>query len=193
MQIRTDYLHSVEKNSLLNINLPSPIYLTLKITICLLQTQSNMKSEPQMRFQYLLNLIHKFKAESQITEMLQKDIIRPSNSLWTPVTIPNIDEIFGKVGACQYFSTLDLAKGFHQIEIQLRILTYAFWFERSSATFQRLINNVFGDYKNKICLVYLDAIIVFSSPLEEHLESIKEIFKRSKRRILSCNWMSQNF
>lgn len=34
--------------------------------------------------------------------------------------IPNIDDILGKLGRCQYFTTLDLAKGFHQIEIDDR-------------------------------------------------------------------------
>ncbi|XP_055850313.1 uncharacterized protein LOC129914890 [Episyrphus balteatus] len=31
--------------------------------------------------------------------------------------MPNIEEIFDKLGRCQYFTTLDLAKGFHQIEM----------------------------------------------------------------------------
>jgi len=28
-----------------------------------------------------------------------------------------MDEILGKLGKCQYFTTIDFAKGFHQIEI----------------------------------------------------------------------------
>ncbi|XP_039969682.1 uncharacterized protein LOC120781526 [Bactrocera tryoni] len=31
--------------------------------------------------------------------------------------IPNMDEILGKLGKCQYFTTIDLARGFHQIEM----------------------------------------------------------------------------
>lgn len=31
--------------------------------------------------------------------------------------IPNIDENLSKLGRCQYFTTIDLAKGFHQIEM----------------------------------------------------------------------------
>jgi len=30
--------------------------------------------------------------------------------------IPNLNEILVKLGKCQYFTTLDLAKGFNQIE-----------------------------------------------------------------------------
>lgn len=31
--------------------------------------------------------------------------------------IPNMDEILSKLGRCNYFTTIDLAKGFHQIEM----------------------------------------------------------------------------
>lgn len=31
--------------------------------------------------------------------------------------IPNISKLFGKLGKCTYFTTLDLANGFHQIEV----------------------------------------------------------------------------
>lgn len=31
--------------------------------------------------------------------------------------LPNITEILDKLGKCQYFTTLDLASGFHQIEV----------------------------------------------------------------------------
>lgn len=31
--------------------------------------------------------------------------------------MPNIENLFDKLGKCNYFSTLDLAKGFHQIEV----------------------------------------------------------------------------
>lgn len=31
--------------------------------------------------------------------------------------IPNIDDILDKMGRAMYFTTLDLAKGFHQIEV----------------------------------------------------------------------------
>lgn len=107
--------------------------------------------------------------------------------------IPNIDEILGKLGTCQYFTTLDLAKGFHQIEIDgqdvhktafnvenghYEFLRMPFGLKTAPATFQRLMNNVLKDYINKICLVYLDDIIIFSASLEEHLDSLTKIFKR---------------
>lgn len=107
----------------------------------------------------------------------------------------NIDEILEKLGRCQYFTTLDLAKGFHQIEIcqkdipktafsveggHYEFLRMPFGLKTAPATFQRLMNNVLNDLVNKVCLVYLDDIIIFSTSLKEHLESLTKVFKRLK-------------
>lgn len=40
------------------------------------------------------------------------------------------------------------------------------------------MNNLLQDYINKICLVYLDDIIIFSTSLQEHMNSIRLIFAR---------------
>lgn len=107
--------------------------------------------------------------------------------------IPNIDEILDKLGRCQYFTTLDLAKGFHQIEIEeedihktafsvegghYEFLRMPFGLKTAPATFQRLMNYVLRDYINKICLVYLDDVIIFSTSLQEHINSLKLVFNR---------------
>lgn len=105
--------------------------------------------------------------------------------------IPNIDEILDKLGKSMYFTTLDLAKGFYQIEVEesdvhktaftvegghYEFLRMPFGLKTAPATFQRLMNTVLKDYINKICLVYLDDIIIFSTSLQEHIESLKLIF-----------------
>lgn len=107
--------------------------------------------------------------------------------------IPNIDEILDKLGKCMYFTTLDLAKGFYQIEVDpedvhktgfsvegghYEFLRMPFGLKTAPATFQRLMNNVLKDYINKICLVYLDDIIIFSTSLDEHINSIRLIFAK---------------
>lgn len=91
--------------------------------------------------------------------------------------IPNNDKILDKLGRCQLLTTHDLAKGFHQIEIEdsdihktvfsvegghYEFLPTPFGLKAAPATFQRLINNILKVYINKICLVYLDDIIIYS-------------------------------
>lgn len=176
---------------------------------------------------YRYPYIHKEEVKKQINEMLNKGIIKPSNSPYSaPVwvvpkkmdasgrkkwrividyrrlnevtvddkyPIPNIDEILEKLGRCQYFTTLDLAKGFHQIEIDGRdthktafsvenghyeFLRMPFGLKTAPATFQRLMNNVLNEFINKICLVYMDDIIIYSTSLQEHIDSLNKIFKR---------------
>jgi len=106
-----------------------------------------------------------------------------------------MDEILGKLGKCQYFTTIDLAKGFHQIEMDTKsIPTTAFstkhghyeysrmpfGLKNAPATFQRCMNFVLKDLINNHCLAYLDDVIVYSTSLNEHLDSLRKVFEKLK-------------
>jgi hypothetical protein len=52
----------------------------------------------------------------------------------------------------------------------------AFGLTNAPGTFQRTMNNILQPVIEKICLVYLDDIIVFSKSAEEHVENLKTIF-----------------
>lgn len=82
--------------------------------------------------------------------------------------IPNIDGVLWKA---QYFTTLDLAKGFHQILVDKKdqkktafstpfghyeYARMTFGLKNAPATFQRLINSILREYINKMYVVYLD-------------------------------------
>lgn len=41
-----------------------------------------------------------------------------------------------------------------------------------------MMNEVLHDYDYNICVVYLDDILVFSTSLQEHINSLRKIFKR---------------
>jgi len=125
--------------------------------------------------------------------------------------IPNIDGILDKLGRAQYFTTLDLAKGFHQILVReedrkktafstplghYEYVRMPFGLKNAPATFQRLMNTILKDYINKICVVYLDDVLIFSTSLEEHLQSIKKIFDTLRKWNLKvqfdkCNFLSR--
>ena len=51
------------------------------------------------------------------------------------------------------------------------------------ATYQRLMEQCLGDLNMKICAIYLDDLIIFSSSLEEHLERLDRVLNRLKE----CN------
>lgn len=53
-----------------------------------------------------------------------------------------------------------------------------FGLKNAPSTFQRLMNEILSDLVGKYCLVYLDDIIVFSSSLQEHIESLDRVLDK---------------
>lgn len=107
--------------------------------------------------------------------------------------IPNINDVLDKLGNCHYFTTLDLASGFYQVEMDpadikktafnvehghFEFLRMPMGLKNSPSTFQRVMDNVLRDLQNVICLVYLDDIIVFSVSLQEHMVNLEKVFQR---------------
>lgn len=107
--------------------------------------------------------------------------------------LPNITDLLDKLGKCQYFTTLDLASGFHQIQMEEKdiektafstenghyeFLRMPFGLKNAPATFQKVMDGILRGIQNEKCLVYLDDIIIFSTSLQEHLERLREVFKR---------------
>jgi hypothetical protein len=113
--------------------------------------------------------------------------------------LPNITEILDQIGQCQLFNVIVLASGFYQIPLEQssRELTafstnqghwhfkhMAMGMRTSSATFQRLMNNVLAGIIGIKCLVYLDDIIVYGKNLRDHNNKLKDVFERLKEHNL---------
>ena len=107
--------------------------------------------------------------------------------------LPNIEEILDQLGRSRYFTTLDLASGFHQIKIKRKDrpktafstshghfewIRMPFGLKNAPATFQRLMNAVLSGYQGLQAFVYLNDIIIYASDLEEHRKRLKNIFQR---------------
>lgn len=109
--------------------------------------------------------------------------------------LPNITDLLDKLGKANYFTTLDLASGYHQIEVHRDDISKTafnvenghyefkrmpFGLKNAPATFQRVMDNILRGVQNEKCLVYLDDIIIFSTSLEEHMQNLKAAFERLK-------------
>uniref|UniRef100_A0A1B6CD86 RNA-directed DNA polymerase n=2 Tax=Clastoptera arizonana TaxID=38151 RepID=A0A1B6CD86_9HEMI len=105
--------------------------------------------------------------------------------------IPNIEDLFGKIGRATYFSALDLASGFHQIEMEessitktafsteqghFEFLRMPFGLKNAPPTFVRAMNIIFASMPN--VLVYMDDLIIFSDSLTEHIKHLKSVFDK---------------
>jgi RNase H-like domain found in reverse transcriptase/Reverse transcriptase (RNA-dependent DNA polymerase)/Integrase zinc binding domain len=107
--------------------------------------------------------------------------------------MPQIEEVLDNIGKSEYFTTLDLKSGFHQILMDedskkktafstsqghFEFNRMPFGLKNSPATFQRTINKVLHGITGKCCLVYLDDIIIMGNSLEKHLSNLELVFKR---------------
>lgn len=113
--------------------------------------------------------------------------------------IPIINDIFVHLSKAKVFSTIDLKNGYYQVRMEessqeMTAFACQFGFfeyrvmpmglTNSGATFQRLMNHVLKDLIGKICLVYLDDIIIYSNTAAEHLEHLKIVCEALRK----YNW-----
>ena len=152
------------------------------------------------------------KVDQLIEEMLEQKVIEPSSSPWaSPIVLvqkkdggvrfcvdyrklnritkldefplPRIDDTLDRLAGACYFSTLDLASGYWQVEMdspskeKTAFTTYSglyqfrempFGLVNAPATFQRLMEVVLSGLARTVCVVYLDDILVFGRSLSEH-------------------------
>lgn len=125
--------------------------------------------------------------------------------------IPNITDVLDKLGRSQYFSTLDLASGFHQIQVHEKdtpktaftvenghyeFIRMPFGLKNAPSTFQRIMDDILRDLLNESCLVYLDDIVIFSTSLQEHIIKLKSVFERLRKhnfkiQLDKCNFLQK--
>ena len=107
--------------------------------------------------------------------------------------IHRIDDQIDSMCGSAWFTTLDLTKGYHQMNLDISSREYtAFttpmglyqWkvlpmgMKTSGAIFQRLMDSVLGNLQPKIAEVYIDNITIFSPTLEQHYEDVNRVLER---------------
>lgn len=124
--------------------------------------------------------------------------------------LPRIDNTLDFLGQSQYFTTLDLAAGYWQVRMQpdsqekTAFATHSGLYEfrvmpfglcNSPATFQRLIDTILSGLIPKSCMVYIDDVLVIGKTFAEHLDHLREVFKRLrdaglKLKLAKCQFAS---
>lgn len=107
--------------------------------------------------------------------------------------MPEIPVILSNLGKSQFFTTLDLKSGYHQILLAERdrkktafsinngkyeFCRLPFGLKNAPSIFQRTIDDILREYIGKICQVYMDDIIIFSPDEHSHLEHIQIVLKK---------------
>ena len=110
--------------------------------------------------------------------------------------LPRIDDVLDRLGGAKFFTTLDLYKGYWQVPMaeadrpKTAFVTPdgLFQFKRMSfglcnapASFQRMMDTILGPLKWKICLVYMDDILIYSESFKQHLERLALVLQAIQR------------
>jgi len=92
-------------------------------------------------------------------------------------------DILDQLGRSKYYTTLDLAQGYHQVPMSppdrektafstdkrhYEFLRMPFGLKGTPGTFQRLINKVLSGLNGLKAFVYLDDIIIYAKYLSNH-------------------------
>lgn len=180
------------------------------------------EAKPIKQRAYRLSPAENEKAVKEIQEMLAQNVIRKSKSPWaSPIVLvrkpdgstrfcvdyrklnavtkrdvyplPLIEETLDKMRGINYFSSLDLASGFWQVEIEekdkektafvcsaglFEFNVMPFGLTNAPATFQRMMDEVIADMDWRVGSDYIDDLIVGSLTFEEHLSNLASLFKR---------------
>ena len=153
----------------------------------------------------------------QLRKMQAEGVIRPSSSPWaSPVVLvrkkdgslrfcidyrslnavtktdqfplPRIDDLLDQLGKAKYFSTLDLAAGYWQVQMhpdsveKTAFATYQGLYEftvmlkNTPGVFQHLMQRALMGLNPEE--VYLDDLLVFSETFEQHLEHLHRVLER---------------
>jgi len=158
--------------------------------------------------------------KDEIQRLLESGLIIPSNSQWaSPVVVvekkngkkrlcidyqklnrvtkkdsyplPRIDDMLETLSNAQWFSSLDLASGFWQVELDpkdrekttfiTRFGTYEFTVMpfglcNAPAMFQHLMDTVLRDILWQYIVMYIDDINIGSKTFDEHLAHLEQVF-----------------
>ena len=122
--------------------------------------------------------------------------------------LPDIQDLLDKMQGATVFSSLDLRSGYHQIRIsdehvektafttpfghyEFKLLSFGL--TNAPASFQGVMNRIFGRRLDDFMAVYLDDILVFSKNAKDHLKHLDLVLGSVRRhkllaKLSKCVW-----
>jgi len=124
------------------------------------------------------------------------------NTVKNTYPLPRIDTLLDQLKGHKYFSALDLASGYHQIKLSetaqpktafrtpdglYQWTVMPFGLTNAPSVFQQAMHVVLKGLIGKICLAYLDDIIVLARTPEEHAANLNTVLTRLHEHQFFCN------
>ena len=115
---------------------------------------------------------------------------------WSDYPLPQVDETVEALAGAQMFSTLDLASGYWQVELdkadrcktafstrdgRYQFVTMPMGLAGAPSTFQRLMDIILRGLQWHSVLVYLDDIVVYGRTFHEHQSRLADVFQRLRQ------------
>ena len=110
--------------------------------------------------------------------------------------LPHIQDVFDQLKGAKIFSTLDLKSGYWQVPMEpqsipktaftchlglFEFVRMPFGLTNAPAIFQRAMTKALSGLIGKICMVYIDDIVVYSSDPKEHAQHLSQVFDRLRQ------------
>ncbi|GKC75277.1 putative nucleotidyltransferase, ribonuclease H, partial [Tanacetum coccineum] len=142
----------------------------------------------------------------QLKEVQEKGFIRPSSSPWGASVL--IDDLFDHMQGLQFFSKIDLRSGYHQLRVQeddnlktvfktryghFEFTIMPFGLTIAPTIFMDLMNIVCSPYLDKLVIVFIDDILIYSKTQEEHVEHLRLVLKLLKKEKLYAKFSKCDF
>ncbi|CAB5195545.1 unnamed protein product [Rhizophagus irregularis] len=126
--------------------------------------------------------------------------------------LPRMDELLDKYRKAKWFSSIDLAAGFNQVEMKeedkektafvcskglFEYNVMPFSLTNAPATFQRLMDEILEEYINDFVVVYIDDIMIYSENLKDHMEHVEKVLKKLQEnnliiKLKKCRFLERN-
>lgn len=179
--------------------------------------------------------------ENQCQDLLSQDIIEYSNSRWSsPVVpvrkhdqtlrlcidyrklnlvtktehhpMPNLTQCLYKAHNTNFFTKLDLIKGYYQIELdeeskqctsfsttqnQYQFKRLPFGLKNAGIAFQKYMQQILSSVSSNKVIIYIDDILILSSTFGEHLDLVQKVLRtlakyNIKVKISKCQFFKEN-
>ena len=122
--------------------------------------------------------------------------------------LPRIDDLFDQLQGARCFSKIDLRSGYHQLRIRsgdvpktafrtryghYEFLVIFFGLTNAPATFMDLMNRVFRPSLDRLVIVFIDDILVYSKNEDEHAKHLRVVLQTLRDHRLYAKFSKYEF
>ena len=122
--------------------------------------------------------------------------------------LPRIDDLFDQLRGARVYSKIDLCTGYHQLRVRevaipktafrtryghFEFIVMPFGLTNAPAAFMDLMHRVFQPYLDQFVVVFIDDILIYSKPEEEHEDHLRIVLQALREHQLYAKFSKCEF